>query len=158
VILTPPSLILALCLSSRSPTYLSHISSQSYTYSHYVWAIVFHFSTLAVRLIAVTWLLVVVDSFKFVVFLIIFFSRACLLFFLDPKTKRRAPLRSLVWCLCYCLITGVWDKDERFPVASRRAYLLLNILDTVESTVFVCYAGFLSQVCSLSFTLFFSRH
>ncbi len=119
---------------------------QSYTYSHYSWAVLLHFSTLAVRLIALTWLLAVVDSYKFVVFIIVFCSRALLLFFLDPRTKRRSTFRSLVWCLCYCLITGVWDKDERSPVASRRAYLILNILDTFESAVFVCYAGFLSKV------------
>lgn len=107
---------------------------------------ILHFSTLAVRLIAITWLLVVVNSYKFVIFLTVFFLRGSLLFFLDPRTKRRSTFRSLVWCLCYCLITGIWDKDERSPVASRRAFLHLNILDTVESTIFVCYAGFLSKV------------
>jgi hypothetical protein len=90
---------------------------------------------------------VVVGSYKFVVFLIIFCSRGLLVFLIDPKAKRRSLLRNIVWCLCYCLITGVWDKDERSPVASRRAYLFLNILDTVESTIFICYAAFLSKAC-----------
>jgi hypothetical protein len=150
--LMPSSLFLCsfACLILLSISFVN----QSYTYSHYCWAVLFHFSTLVVRLIAITWLLVVVGPYKFVVFLIIFCSRAFLIFFLDPKTKRRSTLRNLVWCLCYCLITGVWDKDERSPVASRRAYLLLNILDTVESTIFICYAAFLSKVSSSVLSLF----
>lgn len=109
---------------------------------------ILQFSTLSVRVIALTWLLAVVDSYKFVIFILIFVPRMFILAYLDPKSQRRSTFRNTLWCSCYCLISAIWDKDERYPVSSRRAFLCMNTLDTVESFVFISYAGFISTVCS----------
>jgi len=120
------------------------ISYSCYTYSHFLWAMVFQFTTLSVRVVALTWLLAVVVSYKFVIFLVVFIPRVIIVAMLDPKSRRRSVFRNTLWCSCYCLLTAVWDKDDRFPVASRRAFLVLNILDTIESFGFIAFAGFIS--------------
>lgn len=110
---------------------------------------ILQFSTLSVRVMALMWLLAVVQSYKYVVFILVFLPRVLMLYFWDPKSKRRSLYRNVLWSFCYCLITAVWDKDDRYPIASRRGFLYLNILDTLESFVFIAYAGFISQVSDL---------
>jgi hypothetical protein len=119
---------------------------QCFIYSHFLWAMILQFSTLSVRVIALAWLLAVVGNMYFVVLILIFVPRALILAYLDPKSARRSFLRNTLWCSCYCLISAIWDKDDRFPVSSRRAYLCLNVLDTIECFVFICFAGFISKV------------
>lgn len=81
----------------------------------------------------------------FLCLLHISYTELLTLIVLDPQWRRRSIPRNIFWSLCYCLLTSIWDVNYKFLHESKRAFYIINVVDTIESCVFIAYAGFLSK-------------
>lgn len=150
--------IIAICIhcpttqwKNRKLVKWDDINYLSLTNSHYCWGILYQFTTLSVRVISITWLLAVAMSYKYVVLITVLLNRLLLGLLFDPMWRRRSIGRSIIWTLVYCLITGVWDRDERNLEKSRTAFLVFNIFETLEDIVCVCYSAFLTTQTAMDY-------
>ena len=86
------------------------------------------------------------------VFLIIFGLRIVAIYVLDSpeRISVRPWFRTILLAMSLCITDSGWLKDDEYPIESRNAFKCLAVLTTLENSMSIIYAAFLTVSTGLS--------